>query len=166
MTIFENYKFKFLCNILFGAYTFYNRLRHHGLFGRSHLHKPRKKIPPASTGTIKEALWLSTCRSLCPRLLTSNTIWLLLRWAQWETVSEIYCPIYCHRIFIKYVFAVGMQNPNVIVVDTGKLMDEETPNHNYANNHNGVWQQTNGTLKHPNMGNGGENFSLVSFTFL
>ncbi|XP_059474933.1 uncharacterized protein LOC132196369 [Neocloeon triangulifer] len=50
---------------------------------------------------------------------------------------------------------MGMQNPNVIVVDTGKLMDEEAPAHNYANNHNGLWQQTNGTLKHPHLAGGG-----------
>jgi hypothetical protein len=74
--------------------------------------------------------------------------------------------IFCHSFIYFLFFAVGMQNPNVIVVDTGKLMDEETPNHNYANNQNGVWQQTNGTLKHPTMGNGGENFLLVSFKFL
>ncbi|XP_065342515.1 uncharacterized protein LOC135941146 isoform X2 [Cloeon dipterum] len=50
---------------------------------------------------------------------------------------------------------MGMQNPNVIVVDTGKLMDEEVPNHSYANTHNGMWQQANGTLNHPHLVSGG-----------
>jgi hypothetical protein len=49
-----------------------------------------------------------------------------------------------------------MQNPNVIVVDTGKLMDEEAPSQNYANNQNLMWHQANGTLKHPNLVSGGE----------
>jgi len=48
---------------------------------------------------------------------------------------------------------VGMQNPNVIVVDTGKLMEEEAPSG--VQNGGGIWQQTNGALNHPNLVSGG-----------